>query len=68
MWSANAFRFSPSIVAVLDAADGRIVDVNPAFEQLLGIPRAEAIGKRTVDLAVWGDVENVRRMKEEGGK
>lgn len=57
MLPANAFRFSPSLVAVLDATDGTIVDVNPAFEQLLGIPRAEAIGKRTVELNVWPSLE-----------
>ena len=57
MLPASAFRFSPSLVAVLDAADGTIVDVNPTFEQLLGISRAEAIGKRTVELNVWPHVE-----------
>ena len=57
MWPASAFRFSPSVVAVLDATDGRIVDVNPAFEQVLGIARAEAIGKPTIDLGIWADVE-----------
>jgi PAS domain S-box-containing protein len=57
MLPANAFRFSPSLVAVLDAADGTIVDVNPTFEQLLGISRAEAIGKRTVELNVWPQLE-----------
>jgi len=57
MLPANAFRFSPSLVAVLDASDGTIVDVNPTFEQLLGISRAEAIGKRTVELNVWPQLE-----------
>jgi len=57
MWPANAFRFSPSIVAVLDATDSSIVDVNPAFEQTLGIARAEAVGKRSIDLGVWADVQ-----------
>lgn len=57
MLPASAFRFSPSLVAVLDAADGTIVDVNPTFEQLLGIPRAEAIGRRTVELNVWPRLE-----------
>src|SRR4029079_4264066 len=32
MWPANAFRYSSSIVVVIDAVDGCIVDVNPAFE------------------------------------
>jgi diguanylate cyclase (GGDEF)-like protein/PAS domain S-box-containing protein len=57
MWPANAFRFSPSIVAVLDADDGSIVDVNPAFEHTLGIGREEAIGKRTIDLGIWPQLE-----------
>src|SRR5690242_17624910 len=47
---ATAFRFSSSLVAVLDASDGRIVDVNPAFERELGYTRAEVIGKRTIDI------------------
>ena len=57
MLSANAFRYSPSIVAVLDAASGCIVDVNPAFENVLGIPRGEALGKRLVDLGIWAQTD-----------
>jgi diguanylate cyclase (GGDEF)-like protein/PAS domain S-box-containing protein len=57
MWPANAFRFSPSVVAILDATDSCIVDVNPAFEQVLGIARADALGKRTIDLGIWANVE-----------
>ena len=57
MWPANAFRFSSSIVAVLDAVDARIVDVNAAFEHALGIPRAEAIGSRSVELGIWSHME-----------
>jgi diguanylate cyclase (GGDEF)-like protein/PAS domain S-box-containing protein len=57
MWPASAFRFSPSIVAVLDAGDGTIVDANPAFERHLGIARADAIGRRTVDLSIWPDLQ-----------
>ena len=33
---AGGFRFSSSLVAILDAGDGRVVDVNPAFERELG--------------------------------
>jgi len=57
MLPASAFRFSHSLVAVLDASDGTVVDVNPALEQLLGISRAEAIGKRTVELGIWPELE-----------
>jgi len=54
---ATAFRFSSSLVAVLDASDGRIVDVNPAFERELGYVRAEVIGKRTIDVDFWPNLE-----------
>lgn len=37
-------------IALLDA-QGRFADVNPAFEQLLGRPRADLIGRPLVDLA-----------------
>jgi len=57
MWPANAFRYSPSIVVVIDALDGSIVDVNPSFIRVLGIERDEAIGRRTVDLAIWTQLE-----------
>jgi len=57
MWPASVFRFSPSVVAVLDAGDGCVVDVNPAFERVLGIARADAVGRRTVELGIWSSLE-----------
>ena len=50
---ASAFRFSSSLVAVLDAGDGRIVDVNPAFEHELGYPREAMLGRSTLDIDFW---------------
>jgi diguanylate cyclase (GGDEF)-like protein/PAS domain S-box-containing protein len=52
---AAAFRFSSSLVAVLDASDGRIVDVNPAFEQVLGFERRAVIGRGTLEIDLWPD-------------
>ena len=57
MWPANAFRYSSSIVVVIDAVDGCIVDVNPAFVSALGIERDEAIGRRTQDLSIWAQLQ-----------
>ena len=37
---ATAFRFSSSLIAVLDANDACVVDVNRAFETTLGYDRA----------------------------
>lgn len=56
MGPASAFGFSPSIVVVMDAADGTIVDVNPAFERVMGYGRDESIGKRPMDLGIWNDL------------
>ncbi|HST26792.1 MAG TPA: PAS domain S-box protein, partial [Rudaea sp.] len=50
---ASAFRFSSSLVAVLDAGDGRIVDVNPAFEHELGYGREAMLGRSTLDIDFW---------------
>ena len=54
---ASAFRFSSSLVAVLDASDGRVVDVNRAFESELGYRREEILGKRSIDLDFWPNPE-----------
>lgn len=50
---ASAFRFSSSLVAVLDAGDGRIVDVNPAFERELGYLREAMLGRSTLEIDFW---------------
>ena len=50
---ASQFRFSSSLVAILDASDGRVVDVNPEFERQTGFLRAELIGRNTIDIGIW---------------
>ena len=41
MQLARAFRHTDSIVAILERDDGSFVDVNPAFERILGWTRDE---------------------------
>lgn len=50
---AAAFRYSPSLVMLLAAGDGVIVDVNAAVEKTLGFRRDELIGRRPLDLGLW---------------
>lgn len=56
---ASAFAASASLVTVLDAETGLLVDVNPAFELETGWSRAEAIGRAPVELDLW-PVETTR--------
>src|SRR5689334_3063149 len=54
---ARAFSLSSSMVLVMDADDGAIVDVNAAFEKITGFSRDEVLGKRTIDIGLWPDLE-----------
>ena len=54
---ARAFTLSTSLVLVIDAGDATIVDANPALERASGYTRAELIGRRSVDLGLWTDLD-----------
>lgn len=47
---ASAFRNSPVALLLARLDGGAIVDVNAAWSQLTGIPRAEALGRTSVEL------------------
>jgi diguanylate cyclase (GGDEF)-like protein/PAS domain S-box-containing protein len=50
---ATAFRHSPSLVLLLDAGDGCIIDINAAAETALGFSREQLIGQRPIDMGLW---------------
>lgn len=43
----------PEPVIVTDSATGRILEVNPAWESLLGHPREEALGRTTLEVGLY---------------
>jgi PAS domain S-box-containing protein len=47
---------------VLRDAEFRVVDVNPAYEQMSGRPRAEALGRNDLTMSPPELTENVRRL------
>jgi len=51
-------------------ADGRYIDVNPAFERATGYRRAEAVGRTVAEMAIWVDAsfrqEMVRQLQAKG--
>jgi len=67
---SKAFHHTPVLTAISTLAEGRYVDVNDAFLDVLGYSRAEVIGRTTAELGVFLDFgireETVRLMKEQG--
>ena len=50
---AIAFSLSPVAVLLTTRGEGRIIDVNPAFCELSGYSKDEAIGHTSVELGLW---------------
>jgi PAS domain S-box-containing protein len=48
-----AFHANPAPQLLTRAPDGFIIDVNPAYERLVGYARDDLLGKSTKDHAVW---------------
>ena len=67
---AKAFRASPDPLTLTRLDTGEILDINDGFERAFGFPRAEALGKSTLDLGVWAHPEDreafAQRVKREG--
>ena len=60
---SQAFYLSPDAM-VITQEDGTLLEVNQSFTRLHGYSREEAIGKRSVDLALWQDpLERSRVVK-----
>lgn len=66
-----AFQAVPSVLVIASLADGRYIEVNEAFEQVMGYRRDEVIGRCSMDFDIWQNLENramAIRMLEEGEK
>ena len=48
-----AYQSSPYAIVITRQADGRILDVNPAFEVMTGYSREDAVGKTSLQLELW---------------
>ncbi|MBL9201398.1 MAG: PAS domain S-box protein [Opitutaceae bacterium] len=66
----KSFFSSPALMSIAAAADGKLIEINPAFERDSGYSRAEAIGRTTLELDLWRNPaqrdEFLRRIREVG--
>jgi PAS domain S-box-containing protein len=59
----TVFETFPDPVTILQAQDGRCVDVNGAFTRLTGWTRDEAVGKVAADLDIWHNPQEREKLK-----
>jgi PAS domain S-box-containing protein len=59
---AKAFLTSPDALVISRLADGSILEANDSFVSLSGYDRDEVIGKSTIDLGLYVDTADRRRM------
>ncbi|MDN6856769.1 EAL domain-containing protein [Pseudomonas sp. CAN2814] len=52
---ASVFHHCPDIIVLARRVDGQLLAVNSTFEQQIGIPASEALGKTSTDLGIWGE-------------
>ncbi len=52
---AKVFQASPEIITLTSLGDGRYIDVNDRFTEILGHGRKDIIGRTASDLGVWAE-------------
>jgi PAS domain S-box-containing protein len=55
---SKAFHASPAVLTIVDLSTGCYTDVNQAFLQTFGFKRAEVIGRSSLELNMWQDLEH----------
>ena len=67
---AHLVDTSPDLITLTDMATGRYDMVNPAFERFSGWTQAEAVGRTSLELGIWGSEaareQFVQRLQREG--
>ncbi|MGY4534811.1 diguanylate cyclase (GGDEF)-like protein/PAS domain S-box-containing protein [Pseudomonas sp. TE3786] len=61
---AKAFRNTPDSVVIADYPSGELIEVNPGFEAQFGWSAAEALGRTSIELGLWHNIDDRRRMLE----
>ncbi|OXS23638.1 bifunctional diguanylate cyclase/phosphodiesterase [Pseudomonas fluorescens] len=51
---ASVFQQCPDILVIARFSDGRLLEVNKAFEDQIGLSAAQVLGKTATELNIWG--------------
>ncbi|TGN02767.1 PAS domain-containing sensor histidine kinase [Leptospira dzoumogneensis] len=61
---SKVFKLSPYATSISNFDDGRYVDINDGFTELLGYTREDVIGRTSVELGIWLDAAEREHFKE----
>lgn len=61
----STFETSPDGVLIARAENGKIIDVNPAFLQIMLFTRDEVLGHTSLELDIWADNADGHKVAEE---
>lgn len=59
---SKAFNMSSYAILITQVDDGKFVEVNPAFTQISGYTRAEAMANSAIGLKLWANIEDRNKM------
>ncbi|MDX9898755.1 MAG: histidine kinase dimerization/phosphoacceptor domain -containing protein [Spirochaetia bacterium] len=60
----SVFAASPDIITVTELSTGIIIDVNDDFEKQTGYPRNEVVGKSSIALNMWVDLDRRNEYRD----
>ncbi|WP_019374964.1 sensor domain-containing protein, partial [Melaminivora alkalimesophila] len=58
----TVYQTLPDAAGITMLADGRYLDVNPAFERLFSLPREQIVGRTSLELGIWRDLAERDRL------
>jgi PAS domain S-box-containing protein len=60
----KAFRNSPDSITITDMETGRIIEVNDGFERITGYRRDDIVGRSTLEMGIWKDIEVRKHLSD----
>lgn len=59
----NLFNFSPEPLALASLDESRLIEVNQAYCDLLGLSRGEIVGRTSIELGIWQNLEERSKIR-----